>query len=99
MLQQIRARLVIIRHPFLNQIVCNISEITPKQLHLLRCQKGNFVEILHLVITDIWLKPFRNVHQIYQMMAVIPRCRAKVQDQCDHRINVVRILMQELRTV
>ena len=32
-------------------------------------------------------------------MAVIPRGRAKVQDQCDHRINVVRILMQELRTV
>ena len=99
MLQQIRARLVIIRHPFLNQIVCNISEIAPKQLHLLRCQKGNFVEILHLVITDIRLKPFWDLHQIRQMMAVIPRCRAKVQDQCDHRINVVRILMQELRTV
>ena len=46
MLQQIRARLVIIRHPFLNQIVCNIPEITPKLLHLLRCQKSNFIEIL-----------------------------------------------------
>ena len=60
MLQQFRARLVIIRHPFLNQIVCNMSEIAPKLLHLLRCQKGNFIEILQAYYGSGFLRS-RNV--------------------------------------